>query len=86
MALPHHREHLHRPHPPRSAPAHRGRLALALLSVEQRVAVVLVDMQGWSVAEVARVVGVPPGTVKSRCARARTRLAELLGHLREEHR
>jgi RNA polymerase sigma-70 factor, ECF subfamily len=60
--------------------------ALAQLTVEQRVAVVLVDVQGWSVAEVAQLVGVPPGTVKSRCARARTRLAELLGHLREEHR
>ena len=60
--------------------------ALAHLTVEQRVAVVLVDVQGWSVAEVAQLVGVPPGTVKSRCARARTRLAALLGHLREEHR
>jgi RNA polymerase sigma-70 factor, ECF subfamily len=60
--------------------------ALAELTVEQRVAVVLVDMQGWPVAEVAQLVGVPQGTVKSRCARARTRLAELLGHLREEHR
>jgi RNA polymerase sigma-70 factor, ECF subfamily len=60
--------------------------ALAHLTVEQRVAVVLVDVQGWSVAEVAQLMGVPPGTVKSRCARARTRLAELLGHLREEHR
>lgn len=60
--------------------------ALARLTVEQRVAVVLVDMQGWPVAEVAQLVGVPVGTVKSRCARARTRLAELLGHLREEHR
>jgi RNA polymerase sigma-70 factor, ECF subfamily len=60
--------------------------ALARLTTEQRVAVVLVDVQGWSVAEVAQLVGVPVGTVKSRCARARTRLAELLGHLREEHR
>ena len=60
--------------------------ALAQLTTPQRVAVVLVDVQGWSVAEVARLVGVPPGTVKSRCARARARLAELLGHLREEHR
>ncbi len=60
--------------------------ALARLSVEQRVAVVLVDVQGWPVAEVARLVGVPVGTVKSRCARARARLAELLGHLREEYR
>ena len=60
--------------------------ALAALTVPQRVAVVLVDMEGWPVAEVARLEGVPVGTVKSRCARARTRLAELLGHLREEHR
>jgi RNA polymerase sigma-70 factor, ECF subfamily len=60
--------------------------ALAALPVEQRVAVVLVDVQGWSVAEVARLEAVPVGTVKSRCARARTRLAELLGHLREEPR
>lgn len=60
--------------------------ALAALPIEQRVAVVLVDVQGWPVAEVARLEGVPVGTVKSRCARARTRLAELLGHLREEHR
>ncbi len=60
--------------------------ALAALPVEQRVAVVLVDVQGWPVAEVAQLEGVPVGTVKSRCARARTRLAELLGHLREEHR
>jgi RNA polymerase sigma-70 factor (ECF subfamily) len=60
--------------------------ALAALPVEQRVAVLLVDVQGWPVAEVAQLEGVPVGTVKSRCARARTRLAELLGHLREEHR
>jgi RNA polymerase sigma-70 factor, ECF subfamily len=60
--------------------------ALAALPVEQRVAVVLVDVQGWPVAEVAQLEGVPVGTVKSRCARARIRLAELLGHLREEPR
>jgi RNA polymerase sigma-70 factor, ECF subfamily len=79
---------------PSSGVDHAGRIitriavdeALAQLTAPQRVAVVLVDVQGWSVAEVARLVGVPPGTVKSRCARARTRLAELLGHLREEPR
>ena len=58
--------------------------ALAELPVAQRVAVVLVDVQGWPVAEVAEVLEVPVGTVKSRCARARARLAALLGHLREE--
>jgi RNA polymerase sigma-70 factor (ECF subfamily) len=58
--------------------------ALALLPPEQRVAVVLVDVQGWALLEVANVLGVPIGTVKSRCARGRARLAHLLGHLREE--
>lgn len=60
--------------------------ALALLPVAQRVAVVLVDVHGYPVTEVAAIVGVPPGTVKSRCARGRARLAELLGYLREEER
>jgi RNA polymerase sigma-70 factor (ECF subfamily) len=58
--------------------------ALAELPVHQRVAVVLVDVQGFGVCEVAQILGVPVGTVKSRCARGRTRLAGLLGHLREE--
>lgn len=56
--------------------------ALAGLPPEQRVALVLVDMQGCSVDEAARVLGVPVGTVKSRCARGRARLAGVLAHLR----
>ena len=52
--------------------------ALMRLPVEQRAAVVAVDMQGYSVAETARMLGVPAGTVKSRCSRARARLAEVL--------
>jgi RNA polymerase sigma-70 factor, ECF subfamily len=59
------------------------RQALARLPVEQRAALVLVDLHGYSVAEVAEILGVAEGTVKSRCARGRTRLAVLLGHLRE---
>ena len=55
---------------------------LAVLPVEQRVAVVLVDIRGYPVAEVATILGVPPGTVKSRCARGRAKLAVALGHLR----
>lgn len=55
--------------------------ALMRLPVEQRAAVVAVDMQGYSIAETARLLGVAQGTVKSRCARARVRLAALLGHL-----
>ncbi|CQD07534.1 RNA polymerase sigma factor SigM [Mycobacterium europaeum] len=55
--------------------------ALIRLPVEQRAAVVAVDMQGYSVADTAALLGVAEGTVKSRCARARVRLAELLGYL-----
>lgn len=56
--------------------------ALARLPVAQRSAVVLIDMEGLSIAEAAQVLGVREGTVKSRAARARYRLAVLLGHLR----
>ena len=52
--------------------------ALLRLPVEQRAAVVAVDMQGYSVAETARMLGVAEGTVKSRCSRARAKLAEAL--------
>ena len=56
------------------------RQALMRLSPEQRAAVVAVDMQGYSVADTARLLGVAEGTVKSRCSRARARLAVLLGN------
>lgn len=57
--------------------------ALGALPLEQRAALVLVDMQGHSVAEAAELLGVPVGTVKSRCARGRARLLPLVRHLRE---
>jgi RNA polymerase sigma-70 factor (ECF subfamily) len=56
--------------------------ALAKLPVEQRAALVLVDIGGYPVAEAAEILGVAEGTIKSRCARGRARLAVLLGHLR----
>jgi RNA polymerase sigma-70 factor (ECF subfamily) len=52
--------------------------ALMRLPVEQRAAVVAVDMQGYSIAETARILGIAEGTVKSRCSRARAKLAEAL--------
>jgi RNA polymerase sigma-70 factor, ECF subfamily len=56
--------------------------ALGQLPIEQRSAITLVDIEGYSVAETAQILGVAEGTVKSRCARGRGRLALLLGHLR----
>ncbi|MFF5723359.1 RNA polymerase sigma factor SigM [[Kitasatospora] papulosa] len=76
------------PHESAEAPAERQDLhrqllaALATLPAEQRAALVLVDMQAYPVAEAARILDVPTGTVKSRCARGRARLLPLLTHLR----
>lgn len=54
------------------------RQALLRLPAGQRNAVVAVDMQGYSVADAAALLNVAEGTVKSRCARGRARLAVLL--------
>lgn len=56
--------------------------ALSTLPAEQRACLVLVDIEGYPVDEAARLLDVPVGTVKSRCARGRARLAPLLVHLR----
>ena len=58
------------------------RQALAALPIEQRAALVLVDVQGYPVLEAAEILGVAEGTIKSRCARGRARMAISLGHLR----
>jgi RNA polymerase sigma-70 factor, ECF subfamily len=52
--------------------------ALRTLPEEQRAALVLVDMEGYQVAEAAQILDCAVGTVKSRCSRGRARLAELL--------
>ncbi len=56
--------------------------ALATLPFEQRAALVLVDIQGYSVEEAATILDCAPGTVKSRCSRGRARLLPQLQHLR----
>ena len=55
--------------------------ALRRLSPEFRAAVVLRDLCGLDYAEIAEVLEVPPGTVRSRIARGRAALAPLLAHL-----
>lgn len=56
--------------------------ALAALPVDQRAAIVLVDIEGLPVADAARILDVAEGTVKSRCSRGRARLAIALADLR----
>ena len=57
--------------------------ALGELPESQREAIVLVDVEGYSVEEAAALLDCPPGTIKSRCSRGRARLAESLGFLRD---
>jgi len=54
------------------------RQALAELPEEQRMAVILRDLQGFSYQEIADISGVGMGTVKSRINRGRLALKELV--------
>ena len=56
--------------------------ALDQLPPDQKAALILVDMEGYPVAEVAAMLDCAVGTVKSRCSRGRARLATLLDVLR----
>jgi RNA polymerase sigma-70 factor (ECF subfamily) len=57
--------------------------ALSELPAEQRLAVILCDIQGFEYSEIAETMGVSLGTVKSRISRGRSRLLELLASRRE---
>ena len=52
--------------------------ALAQLSDEHRIVVLLHDTEGYKISEIQDVIGAPEGTVKSRLHRARARLREIL--------
>jgi RNA polymerase sigma-70 factor, ECF subfamily len=54
--------------------------ALAQLPLDFRAAVVLRDLCDLDYAQVADVLGIPPGTVRSRIARGRAALAVALGN------
>lgn len=54
--------------------------ALATLPVEFRAAVVLRDLCALDYAEIAKVLDIPAGTVRSRIARGRAQLAGFLGN------
>jgi RNA polymerase sigma-70 factor (ECF subfamily) len=52
--------------------------ALAQLSDDHRVVVLLHDTEGYKLSEIEELTGIPVGTVKSRLHRARARLREIL--------
>jgi RNA polymerase sigma-70 factor, ECF subfamily len=52
--------------------------ALARLSPDMREAVILRDLQDFDYAEIAKILGAPEGTVKSRINRGRMELARVL--------
>ncbi|WP_127347244.1 RNA polymerase sigma factor [Pseudidiomarina mangrovi] len=54
-------------------------VALNQLPAEQRTIIALIAVQGLSYREVADILGVPTGTIMSRLARARVKLAEVMG-------
>jgi RNA polymerase sigma-70 factor (ECF subfamily) len=68
----------------RAALGERLQEALAELTPRRRMAVVLFDVEGYSHAEIAQVLGVPEGTVRSEVFHARRRLRALLSDWKEE--
>ena len=70
----------------RSELGDRLRSALAELPERRRTAVVLFDVEGYSHAEIAGILGIPEGTVRSEVFHARRRLRTLLADWKEQVR
>ena len=54
------------------------RQALNRLDADYRVVVVLIDLKDYSYREAGQIIGIQPGTVKSRLARGRSQLHSIL--------
>jgi len=68
----------------RLALRHRLAMALDKLPERYRAAVVLFDVEGYSQAEIAEILGVAPGTVRSAVFHARRRLRRWLENWKED--
>ena len=55
--------------------------ALLQLNEDQRMAVMLHDVEGYSLQEIEQILGVSQGTLKSRLSRARSKLRNLLQNM-----
>jgi RNA polymerase sigma-70 factor (ECF subfamily) len=62
----------------------RLRAALAQLPPRRSLAVTLFDVEGYSHAEIAEMLGIPEGTVRSEVFHARRRLRTLLADWRQD--
>ncbi len=58
--------------------------AIGKLPIEQRQVILLVCLEGMSYEEVATILGVPVGTVRSRLSRGRSALRRLMGMEEEQ--
>jgi len=63
----------------------RLRTALATLPERQRLAVVMFDAEGYAQAEIAALLGIPEGTVKSDVFHGRRALRRALSTVKEEY-
>jgi RNA polymerase sigma-70 factor (ECF subfamily) len=68
----------------RAALGERLRAGLAQLTPRRRLAVVLFDVEGYTHREIAEILGIPDGSVRSEVFHARRRLRELLADWKEE--
>jgi RNA polymerase sigma-70 factor (ECF subfamily) len=68
----------------RSELSDRLRSALHELPERRRTAVILFDVEGYSHAEIAGILGIPEGTVRSEVFHARRRLRALLADWKEQ--
>jgi RNA polymerase sigma-70 factor (ECF subfamily) len=64
----------------------RVQRAIAQLGEEQKLLIILRDIEGLSYDEIVQITEQPEGTVKSRLHRARTALAEILAKTQQEEK
>ena len=54
------------------------KMAISKLTEDNRIAVILYYLEGYSIAEISSILNVPDGTLKSRLSRSRVQLKQLL--------